>query len=195
MSTKRLFFAIDLSEEARDELVHLQEAFVPGVPDNVRIRWTPRENLHLTLKFLGSMEADLVENLAETMDELVGSLEPFEMTTREIGAFPHPRHPRILWAGADRSSSERLATLHRNAQNELEVYGVQPDEHPFKAHVTFGRVKSSSSPKLDGMRPDLESDSFGSTRVEAVTLYESELDDSGATYTILHRSPLGGGDN
>lgn len=190
MATKRLFFALDLSEESLDRLVDLQDGFREETPDGVRIRWTPRSNMHLTLKFLGSHEPDLIDEFAAVMDELTADLEPFEMTVEGLGAFPHPRDPRILWVGVDDESAAQLATLHRDTEKRLERYGVEEDEHPFKAHITVGRVKSGNAPKLSSLQPDDLRDTFGSTEVDAVTLYESELDDSGATYHVRHRSPL-----
>lgn len=193
MSTKRLFYAIDLSDPVLDELEDLQDRFREHVPGGARIRWTPRENIHLTLKFLGSMEADLVGELGDVMDDLVADLDPFSMTVTGLGAFPHPKNPRILWVGADDESSETLATLHRNLESALEPYDVDRDNHAFKAHITYGRVKSSKSPNLNAVESELPAGPFGTTQIEDVALYESELSPSGSEYTVLHRSPLEGG--
>ncbi len=192
MATKRLFFALQLSEQTLDALGDLQEAFRPHVPAGVRVRWTPRENLHVTLKFLGSTEADLVGELGEVMDELVEPLSPFSATVDDLGAFPHPHHPRILWAGVDRKASERLAELHRELEAALEPYAIDRDEHPFKAHVTFGRVKSNKAFDLNELRSEVSEGPFGETRIDEVVLYESELTPDGSNYTVRHRSPLGG---
>jgi len=77
MSTKRLFYALDLSDDVLRDLQDLQDECRRHVSDGVRIRWTPPENMHLTLKFLGSVEADLVGELGDLMDDLVADLEPF----------------------------------------------------------------------------------------------------------------------
>lgn len=192
MATERLFYALDLADEVVDRLQSLQEAFAAEVPDPVNIRWTPPENMHLTLKFLGSQEAELAEEFGVVMDELAGGLAPFEMTLQNVGAFPHPRHPRILWVGVDLESAERLAELHRRLEERLEAYDVDRDEHAFKAHVTFGRIKSSNAPKLSSVESALPSGPFGTTAVDEILLYESELSPDGSTYTLRHRSPLGG---
>ena len=117
---KRLFFALDLSDDVLDHLEELQEACRADIGPGIRMRWTPRENMHLTLKFLGSTEEDLVEPLWDAMDEIAASFDPFEMTVESLGAFPHPRRPRILWAGIDRSSAEILAPLHRQIEDRLQ---------------------------------------------------------------------------
>ena len=189
---KRLFFALDLSDSTLDALEALQEACRAEIPRGVRMRWTPRQNMHLTLKFLGSTEEDLVEPLCETIDELAGRTDRFEMQVDHLGAFPHPRRPRILWAGIDTDSAERLAELHRRLEGELESsYEIDRDEHPFKAHVTYGRVKSSKAPKFQKIEPTLPEGPYGTSEVAEIILYESELDDSGATHRLLHRSSLG----
>ncbi len=191
MSTKRLFYALDLSDKVLDELQDLQSEFRPHIPSGVRVRWTPRENMHLTLKFLGSTEADLVGELGDLMDELVTDLSPFSMTVGDIGAFPHPHHPRILWTGVDKSSSETLSELHRSLESALDPYDVERDEHAFKAHITFGRVKSNKAFDLGDLLHEVSEGPFGETRVENVVLYESELTQDGSNYTVLHRSSLG----
>jgi 2'-5' RNA ligase len=189
---KRLFIALDLSDDALDALESLQEACRAQIPSGVRMRWTPRENMHLTLKFLGSTEEDLIESLCETIDELAARTDPLSMQVEHLGAFPHPRRPRILWAGVDRDSAERLGELHRQFEDELESeYEIDRDEHPFKAHVTYGRVKSSKAPKFHKIESDLPEGPYGTTEVAEIILYESELDESGATHRVLHRSPLG----
>lgn len=189
---KRLFFAIDLSDEVRDALESLQQAFDAQLDGSVRMRWTPRANMHLTLKFLGATEVDLIEPVGDTMDEITAGMEPFEMTVEGIGAFPHPGHPRILWAGVDDDSAARLTDAHGDLEEMLaDRFDIDYDDHDFQAHVTFGRVKSSGAPDLPAIRPSLPSGPYGSVRVDEVVLYESELDDSGATYRAEHRSALG----
>ncbi|MFB6263917.1 MAG: RNA 2',3'-cyclic phosphodiesterase [Bradymonadaceae bacterium] len=190
---KRLFFALDLPASIRDELESLQESIEEHLRGGVRVRWTPRENLHLTLKFLGTLEDGLVLRLREIGDELVDDVEPVEMTVRDVGAFPSPAHPRILWAGVDRQSQELLAKLHGRLEERLRPIDVEPDEHDFTAHVTIGRVKSSRGPALTDWRAELPTGPYGEMQLEELVLYESELDDSGAEYTVLHRSPFGGG--
>ena len=190
---KRLFFALDLSEEVLDSLEALQEACRTELPRGVRMRWTPRENMHLTVKFLGSTEEDLVEPLCEAIDEIAAQTAPFELQVEHLGAFPHPRRPRILWTGVDRQSAERLAELHRQIEAELEEsFEIDRDEHPFQAHMTYGRVKSGKAPKFDKMEPNLPEGPYGTSAVSEIVLYESELDGSGATHRVVHRSPLGG---
>lgn len=195
MSTIRLFYALDLSDETLDALQELQQACESQIPSGVRVRWTPRENLHLTLKFLGSMEEDLVEDLGELMDGLVGDLGPFRMRTEGIGAFPHPKRPRILWAGVDPESAAQLATLHRRLEDELDSFDVEEDNHPFKAHITFGRIKSGKSVNLNSLRSSLPEGPFGESEIGEVVLYKSELRPEGSNYRVVYQSHLGRGDS
>lgn len=190
---KRLFFAIDLAAPVRDELDELQQKFEAQLDPGMRVRWTPRANLHLTVKFLGATEPDLVGSLTDLADDITADAAPFEMTTTTLGAFPRPNRPRILWAGVDTDSAERLSKIHRRLEDTLveAPYKVDRDEHEFTAHITFGRVKSSRSPNLADLEDSLPDGPYGTTDVEALTLYESELTAEGAEYSVIHRSPLG----
>jgi len=68
MSTRRLFVAIPLPEEAKDDLM----ATMPLRDRNRDIRWTERENLHFTLSFLGDREEEELESIYAKIEEIAG---------------------------------------------------------------------------------------------------------------------------
>lgn len=190
---KRLFFAIELSSEVVDRLTDLQDSFSDLLKRGMRVKWTPPENLHITVKFLGSTEEDLVEEVIDLADEVAAANRPFEMTVRGVGAFPKLSYPRILWAGVDEESAAVLADIHRDLEQRLvgEPFHVDEDDHEFTAHVTFGRIKSNRSPNLAKLEGSFSDGPFGTTDVDSLVLYESELSPQGSEYTVLHRAPLG----
>jgi 2'-5' RNA ligase len=190
---KRLFAAIDLSREVVDSIQSLQKAFREQLDASMRIRWTPPENMHVTLKFLGATEADLVDPVGEMLESHAASIEPFEMEVAGLGAFPRPNQPRVLWAGIDAASNDRLRRFHESFEGELEEsFDIDEDEHAFEGHVTFGRVKSSHSPNLAELESQLPRGPFGAFEVDEFLLYESERTPDGAEYTIIRRASLGG---
>jgi 2'-5' RNA ligase len=189
---QRLFVAIELSDETKEGLHALQEAFAPHLSRGIRVRWTEPQNLHLTLKFLGATEDDLVSEVAGLVDRAAERVDPFDMTARGIGAFPKPNYPRILWAGVDEESAGVLGPIHTYLEDALvdPPYDVDRDEHPFAAHITIGRVKSSRAPKLTKIRDEIPQGPYGTTDVDNLTLFESNVDHSGPDYRIVHRAPL-----
>lgn len=181
---KRIFFAVPISEKVRNLLADIQSELrdLPG-----KIRGVPPEDVHLTIKFIGEVEEDVVENLQNQVDAL--SLpESFSVTVNRTGVFPHPRRPRVLWVGTEDSAS--LEKIANQLDEAFEKYGIEPETREFHPHLTLGRVKGRGLPGetlnqfLNYEVPKI------SMPVESVVCYESVLKPSGAEYTALHTTHL-----
>jgi 2'-5' RNA ligase len=155
------------------------------------VGWVAAENLHLTLKFLGAVEAGRLERVAEALASLAAEAEPFELALRGLGAFPSPTRPRVIWAGVPPVGSA-LTGLAARVEDALAALGFLPDTRPFAAHVTLGRVREPRrDPALaDALVVGADRD-FGSFRVERLALMRSDLSPRGARYTALGSWPLG----
>jgi len=131
----RLFVAIDIPDEIALQLVSLQS----GLQD---CRWSPRDNLHLTLRFLGSLD----EPLAEEVDFALAHLKckPFKVRINELGCFGDAQRARTVWAGAEKSQA--LTNLHSKVENKVQQLGLEPDKRKYAPHVTLGRL-SQGTPK------------------------------------------------
>lgn len=190
---KRLFIALDLAIPVVEQLVVFQEEIQEMLADqdDVRVRWTSPENIHLTMKFLGDTEEALVPMLRETLGVLVKPLFPFEVEAKGIGVFPSAKKPRIIWSGFDEQSEEVLSLLQQALERDLEELGFEKEDRPFRPHVTLGRVKSRSRPDFTDVGDDLGEQSFGKSYIKDVILYESKLGSEGPTYTVIDRFALG----
>jgi len=190
---KRLFTAVDIPDSIAEALGDLQNDIRDQLQAGMRVSWVPASDIHLTLKFLGSVEADIVDNLGDIMRDVATTEAPFELQVRHIGAFPAPNNPRILWVGADPGSGTVLSRLHdRLEQRFHDDYDIDFDEHSFKPHFTLGRVKSNRAPDLLEIKPNLPDGPFGTCKVKQISMYESELTHEGAEYTEIRRAPLSG---
>lgn len=185
----RAFVAIDLAEPARsavtDYLAGLRAA-ITGVG------WTRPEHLHLTLAFLGEVPRT---RIASVSDRLAAVLLPrlrFEARVVGLGAFPSVARPQVLWVGI---ASPELAGLADVVQGACEREGFPREQRPFRAHVTLGRVRQrggrSGGTDFALLARDGDRD-FGTTVVEHVVLYRSELGRGGARHTPLATFPLAG---
>jgi 2'-5' RNA ligase len=190
---KRLFIALDLAIPVVEQLAVFQEQIQEELADedDVRVRWTSPENIHLTMKFLGDTEDALVPMLRQTLGELVKPLFPFEVEAKGIGCFPKPKRPRIIWSGFDDQSEEVLSLLQQALERDLEELGFQKEDRPFRPHVTLGRVKSRAKPDFTDLMDGRTETSFGKSYIKDVILYESELTSEGPIYTVIDRFALG----
>jgi 2'-5' RNA ligase len=181
----RAFLAIDLDESSREAVCDVLAALrvSPGGED---VRWVRREALHVTLRFLGTIEPAQVEPLARAVGSELAGQEPFALTLGEVQLFPSPRRPRgvALEVGPEPELSELAAAVARGT----EACGFEPEDRPFRAHLTLGRIQRGRGPALQGLRVPEGS----ASRVGDVVLFRSELSRSGAKYTPLERMGLGG---
>ena len=133
----RLFVALEITEELRAQLRHLQDQLRRT---GVRVGWTAPENLHLTLLFVGDFFAGRVPPLAAALDEAARGVPPFAFDVATLGFFGSPRSPRVLWAGVPAPPPE-LRALQARAAAAAVSCGVLLEKRPFSAHLTLGRVR------------------------------------------------------
>ena len=181
----RLFVALDLSPEIREALRNPVEELKPLAKS---ARWTRPEGMHVTLKFIGNVDAG---KLAPVREALTGvrSEAPVEMRVRGMGFFPDARRPRVLWCGIEASAN--LAPLAAAAERALESLGIPPEERKFTPHLTLARVNDSR--RLAGLIRAVESmrsREFGSARATEFHLFESVTRPSGAEYRKVESYPF-----
>ena len=182
----RAFFAIDLPEAVRTCASLAIETLRRAVPAGVR--WTPAENQHLTLKFLGEIAEDRVEALVGRASAKLAGLAPVELALGGFGAFPSAREARVLWLGLARGGGA-LAKLARSLDSAARVVGVERERRPFSAHLTLGRLREPARVEIERL-PAPESVAWTATEV---VLYESRLAPDGARHVPLAHLALGAG--
>jgi 2'-5' RNA ligase len=164
------------------------ERLRPLAPD---VAWVTRDNLHLTLKFLGGVEPARLETLAGALAASLAGRPAFAMTIRGLGAFPSRTQPRVLWAGVD-DGAATLAALATSVDDALESLDFPRESRRFSAHVTLGRVRQPRpNPRL--ARALAVESAFGGQLVARVSLMRSELSPRGPRYTELTGVPLDAG--
>lgn len=158
------------------------------------IRWTPAENIHLTLKFLGDISPASVDELARAICASVDSIPAFDIQIGGFGSFPNFKRARILWVGAQ--ASTELDAVFREVESACAHLGFAPEPRAFSPHLTVARVKAdASSADRNQTTRLLEAatiDVLGTARVDSVYLFKSELKPTGAVYTKLFSAPLRG---
>jgi len=178
----RCFIAIELSEEIKNTLAKIEKELEKTI---YGVKWVEPGNIHLTLKFLGYIEKDIVEKIKEILKEIAAGMKPFKIKLSSVGAFPSPSQPRVIWVGIDEGKKEstEIANL---IEEKVSPLGIEKENRAFHPHLTLARVKflkDKSSVK----------NAFASSKVPQVemtatkiTLFQSTLSPEGPTY-----SPLG----
>jgi RNA 2',3'-cyclic 3'-phosphodiesterase len=154
------------------------------------VAWIARDNLHVTLKFLGGVEADRLDALTIALLAVAARRSAFDVTLRGLGAFPSPTRARVLWAGVD-TGGAALAALAADVDEALAALGLPRETRAFSAHVTLGRVRepranAALARALTGAGP------LGHQVVRRVSLMQSHLSPRGARYTEIAAAPLAG---
>ncbi len=193
MEVLRLFVAIHLPAAVREEILRVQQELRELAP-RTAVRWTPPEQFHLTLKFLGNVPAGSTNALKQSLAEACAGIRPFHLRARGIGFFPNDRKPRVLWVGMEGGEND-LAGLQVRVEEALAPFAEKPGAEKFRAHATLGRFQKFRRHNVEALLPharSLASQSFGEWRVEDVGLFRSELSPDGARHTLLSSCRLPG---
>src|SRR5439155_10607209 len=105
-----------------------------------RVSWVRAENLHVTIRFLGSVDEATLGRAREALEAATAPAAPFTLALGGFGGFPSPRAPRVIWVGVTRGS-EALAELHAGLERALAARGIPPESRGFHPHVTLGRAR------------------------------------------------------
>jgi 2'-5' RNA ligase len=183
----RAFLAIRPTDDVIDRLTELQSELGESGAD---VRWVPAETLHLTIQFLGDVrEAELPE-LERGLQQGLGTLPPFEIECRGLGVFPNQKRPRLVWAGLHGAGIGELA---ERVELVLSPLGFPPEERELTPHITLGRLRSARGWEALARLLKASGDrSFGTSRIDHITLYRSQLRPEGALYTPLVKFSLAG---
>ncbi len=154
------------------------------------IRWVRKENLHLTLKFLGQVEENRITPIMTALEEALRAIPRFTMSGRGIGVFPDIKTARILWVGL---KSEKLSSLATAVEVAVETIGFKREKRDFSPHLTIGRWRSFKG-QSEQLKQEVErwkDYNFGESQVEETVFFQSILKPQGAEYSPLGIIPLG----
>lgn|SRR5487761_64915 len=179
--TVRAFFGLSVPTPQRRELATFLAACAQAAPD---FRWTPIENLHLTVRFVGRVERVLVDGVAEAL--AARPLLAFETELGDVGSFGHGRSARVVWLGF-RKGTEGASALAAQVEEECVRAGLPAESRPYQAHLTLGRARARGGARLPELPviPRVEP-----WRADRLILYSSQLARTGAVYEAMRTLQL-----
>ncbi len=182
----RTFIAVEVPVDAKNRIAELENRLKGTGTD---IKWVEPGNIHITLKFLGDIDADQTAVIQKGLREALDAISPFALNLGRVGAFPDLNRPRVFWVSVEEGKDELIA-MQQHIETELHARGFVREERPFSPHLTIGRVRSPRGMgKLTEMvrSSAFETESFPVTRVAVV---KSDLKPDGPVYTIIDHVEL-----
>ena len=189
--TFRLFVAITVPEEIKSEIEKTQGELRRVLPKECA-RWTKREQFHLTLRFLGNVDAQRVGPLTDALGAACQGFGPLELRAERVGFFPDLHRPRVAWVGVH-DRQEQLPLVQRAIEAATRDYTAEESTERFTGHVTLGRIKGlrrAEAEALAGLATGLTTRFFGTWTAGQVELFRSQLSPEGARHTVLAAIPL-----
>jgi RNA 2',3'-cyclic 3'-phosphodiesterase len=181
----RLFVALEIPTAVRGNLAALIEELraADAAAAKNKARWVRAENLHVTLKFIGNVDAGKLEAIRAALGE-VSAGGAVELRFRGVGFFPSEKHPRVLWAGI--AASPNLVPLAAGIDARLEKLGIARETREYAPHLTLARFDPPGiSEKLRAAAQENAAREFGAVRTGEFHLFESKTRPTGAEYTRL----------
>ncbi|MEE8219131.1 MAG: RNA 2',3'-cyclic phosphodiesterase [bacterium] len=187
--TIRAFIAVDVPPPVQEALGELQRAMEEA---GLKARWIRPQDVHVTLAFLGNVPAEQVPELRAAMEEAAQGAGPMEVRVGGVGAFPNERWPRVIWVGFEEPTGG-LAALHKRLEAALVPLGYEPEDRPFRPHLTVARIKvpARAGRVVHALEAHKDVD-FGKITIDRIVLYQSTLKPTGPAYTVLEEVALGG---
>lgn len=192
----RIFIAINLPEEVKTELEKLEKEieslFPPGLNRGM-FRWVKKENLHITLLFIGSVRDEEIPKISQIVKDIAQSQKPFSLRIEKVSYGPPKKiPPRLIWVEVRRKPE--LSEIAKKLKKEMAESGIlrKVEQREFSPHITLARIKSFWWKRIEPEeRPEIEREIALDFEVNSIEIMESKLKKTGAEYTTLESAKLG----
>lgn len=182
MNTVRSFIAINIPAKIRNKLEKIQDDLKKS---NTALQLVRPENIHITLKFLGNVPVESINDIQDAINESVSGFRIFSVSFEKIGVFPNPQYPRVIWVGIEKGAEE-LSLLNTKIENSISMFSLHQENRKFQPHLTIARVRSGKNRKrLVNTLEELKNIRAGEMLAKKICLMESILKPQGAQYNTL----------
>lgn len=177
----RSFVSIDLDDEQLLSRVMSITSSLSSIGGDLRP--VEQDNIHLTLKFLGSISQTKLAEVKSVLSQI--RFESFPLEIKSAGAFPNLKRMNVIWVGVGEGWT-KVEQIFEQTEKLLQEVGFPRETRPFSPHITIARIRSSR--KIDEVASFLEhlsSETFGTFKADRIRLKQSLLRPSGPTYSTL----------
>lgn len=179
----RVFIALDISEESKNELLLIQKQVKES---NLHCKWVDLDqHAHLTLRFWPELDQMQIADVKNAMDVLKEGFNPVDVLTDDISSYAQLKRNQVLWF--EMAESFALENIYDLLSAQLEIRGFDHEEKEFLPHITLGRLKSRKG--LNDYKKFISKKQINAlnVRFESLSLYKSTLTEAGPEYELLHR--------
>jgi 2'-5' RNA ligase len=166
MEERRTFVAVPLQTNLKDRIA----AWMKEKQTHVSFqKWTHREDLHITLHYLGNTSPAQLDQIKQALTEICTQQLKFHLALKGFGTFGVAEQPRILWIGID--GNQQLQQLQKKVTDGLDPVGFPAENRPYRPHITIARKYTNNDFKAKDLAPlGSIAESFV---VDRIALYES----------------------
>jgi len=186
MEQVRSFIAIELPDELKPELSQLVAQLKSG--EQSWVKWVDPYSIHLTLKFLGNVAVDMLDDITGAIEKAARGIAPFRLEVKELGVFPNLRRAQVAWVGIS-GEVDKLAQLQQRIESNLAPLGFAPESRPFVPHLTLARLRDQASlaerQRFGQLIAGTEFKAAHNIKVNAISLMRSQLTREGAIYSRI----------
>lgn len=191
MEPIRAFIAIELPDSVKAAISRIQADVRRG--EHASVKWVNPDGVHLTLKFLGNIDPELIPDIGRAMSQAAAGLGPVRLELSRVGAFPNLRAPRVVWVGLEGDIST-LQVLYKQIEDRLAELGFPPEGRAFSPHLTLGRVRQGAArPEQQRLAQAISStklDDRAAFEAGSVSLMRSTLTRARAIYSRILEAGL-----
>jgi 2'-5' RNA ligase len=196
VDTVRSFVAIQLPDELKQEMDEVIGQ-LKSAGGQTGVKWVDPHSIHLTLKFLGDVAVDRLDEITVALGEATRSIPRFHLAVGGLGVFPNPRRVRVAWVGVS-GKTDVLERLQWRVESAMTRLGFAAESRKFTPHLTLARVRERVAPQERQRLGQLVDGSNFESRhgigVDAVHLMRSQLTSRGAIYSRISSVTLEGED-
>jgi len=186
----RSFLAFEIPEEIKETVFFIYKGLKSSSLD---VRWVKRENIHLTVVFMGNVKESDIESIGRAVEKTCNKYAPFKIRIKGAGVFSSLRNARVLWIGVE-GDIERMSYFRDSLQKRLKPFGIKTENRKFSPHITVGRFRKgfNQTSKLKEVIDKFKDVISPETVLKELVLFKSELRPDGAIYTKLNSWPIKG---
>jgi len=186
MEQVRSFIAIELPDELKPELSQIVAQLKSG--EQSWVKWVDPYSIHLTLKFLGNVAVNMLDNITGAIEKAAQGIAPFHLEVKDLGVFPNLRRAQVAWVGIS-GEVDKLAQLQQRIESNLAPLGFAPESRPFVPHLTLARLRDQAllaeRQRFGQLITGTRFEATHNIKVNAISLMRSQLTREGAIYSRI----------